>query len=265
MPGNFGTLALRIMSVVGSSLGKGGAVLLHLAGFGDDSEGDSVGPTTESRPRAEDFANGVYARTPSNEMEPSEVVAAELGDDKISIGVLDRDSIRLANFGRSTPYPQPGQRVVAGFGGATLAYERRPGTREDDVVVTVPYQRNGALVPSARHVVKVGDVDGAPGCRIETGRGLRIDLVGDQITVSATGMNQSIRVASSGRVAIESPDVRIGPGAGRQVACVGDMIAGSVAAICASPGSPLVPNPAGTPTVPVAGRIISGSANVRAT
>ncbi len=255
------------MTVVGSSLGKGGAVLHHLAGYGADDESGPAGPTTDQEPRAEHFASGIYDRPPADEFEPTESIVAELGDDRIQIGHLDRDSIRLANFGRSTPYPQPGQRVIAGHGGGTIALERRPGTREDDLVVTLPYQRNAAHFPARRHTIRVGDIAGAPGVSIVTGQGLSITLSGDQIRIEATQPGQSIRVASSGRVSVESPDVRLGPGAGRPVACVGDMITGSLAAIATGAPSPtpIIVAPSGTPGVPFVGRIISGSANVRGT
>jgi hypothetical protein len=72
-----------------------------------------------------------------------------------------------------------------------------------------------------------------------------------------------------GTVIIKSPDVRLGDEtASRQVACVGDIVAGSIkAAVAAAPG-PLLPA-AGSPTptggVPFTGQIISGSPRAKAT
>ena len=74
-----------------------------------------------------------------------------------------------------------------------------------------------------------------------------------------------------GTVIIKSPDVRLGDeNASRQVACVGDIIAGSIHAIVAAPSpQPLLPTPPNTPTptggVPFTGQIISGSPRAKAT
>jgi len=74
-----------------------------------------------------------------------------------------------------------------------------------------------------------------------------------------------IEIKSTGRVTVNSPDVRLGSG-GRPVACVGDFIAGSVRAVSAAPGSPIVavPPSVNTPTggVPFVGQIISGVTGV---
>lgn len=75
---------------------------------------------------------------------------------------------------------------------------------------------------------------------------------------------------SPGPVIIDSPDVRLGDEtASRQVACVGDIVAGSIHAAVALPSvQPLLPA-AGSPTptggVPFAGQIISGSPKAKAT
>lgn len=73
-----------------------------------------------------------------------------------------------------------------------------------------------------------------------------------------------------GTVVIKSPDVRVGDEtASRPVACVGDMISGSIRGLCGGPGSPLVPVPPSAPTpsggVPFVGQIISGSPRAKAT
>ncbi len=70
-------------------------------------------------------------------------------------------------------------------------------------------------------------------------------------------------VKTAGPVIIDSPDIRLGDeGASRPIACVGDMVAGSIKAICSTPGQPLLPG-AGAPTatggVPFVAQIISGS------
>lgn len=74
---------------------------------------------------------------------------------------------------------------------------------------------------------------------------------------------------SPGPVIIDSPDVRLGnESASRQVACVGDIVAGSIHALSTAPGNLIAPA-AGSPTatfgVPFAAQIISGSPRAKAT
>jgi len=78
-----------------------------------------------------------------------------------------------------------------------------------------------------------------------------------------------IEIRSTGPVTVDSPDVRLGAG-GRQVACVGDFVAGSVHGITmvAAAPVPLLPVPPATPTptggCPFVGQIISGVTGVEA-
>lgn len=72
-----------------------------------------------------------------------------------------------------------------------------------------------------------------------------------------------------GQVIIKCDDIRVGDEtASREIACVGDMIAGTLRGLCASPGSPLLPVPPATPSptggVPFVGQIISGTKNAKA-
>lgn len=86
----------------------------------------------------------------------------------------------------------------------------------------------------------------------------------------APGMTFPIYIKTGGRVVIDSPDIRVGSEeASRPIACVGDMVSGSVAALSAAAGFPIVPPPPALPTpsggVPFVGKIISGSARAKAT
>jgi hypothetical protein len=88
------------------------------------------------------------------------------------------------------------------------------------------------------------------------------------ITVLKSG-GAPITVKSDGPVLVQSPDVRLGPGpGGRKVACVGDIVSGSIKALSTAPGSPIAPVPPATPTptlgVPFVGQIISGVSGVEA-
>lgn len=79
----------------------------------------------------------------------------------------------------------------------------------------------------------------------------------------------TVTVSPDGVVSIDSDDVRIGTGAGKPVARVGDLIVGATPGlVCASPGSPCVavPPTAVTPSggYIVTGQIVSGSNGVKA-
>jgi hypothetical protein len=73
-----------------------------------------------------------------------------------------------------------------------------------------------------------------------------------------------IEIRSMGTIVVNSPDVRLGAG-GRQVATVGDLVVGTVHALGAAPGTPIVPGPP-VPGggVQFAARIVSGVSGVKA-
>lgn len=78
---------------------------------------------------------------------------------------------------------------------------------------------------------------------------------------------QTLFIKSAGPVVVDSDDIRVGDETASQpLARVGDMVVGSVRAICAAPGSPILPA-SGTPTatggVPFAGQIVSGSSRAK--
>ncbi len=79
-----------------------------------------------------------------------------------------------------------------------------------------------------------------------------------------------IVLESAGPVIVKSPDIRVGDEtASRAIACVGDIVAGSIKAIVAAPSpQPLLPA-TGAPTasggVPFTAQIISGSPNAKGT
>jgi len=77
----------------------------------------------------------------------------------------------------------------------------------------------------------------------------------------------TIFIESEGPVIVKSPDVRVGDEtASRAIACVGDLVAGSIKALTSTPGNPILPG-AGAPTasggVPFVAQIISGSAKAK--
>jgi len=89
-------------------------------------------------------------------------------------------------------------------------------------------------------------------------------------TIVIASLNGSpIELTSTGRVTVNAPDVRLGAG-GRQVACVGDFVGGSIRGVTLVAGAPvpLLPLPPATPSptggVTFVGQIISGVSGVSA-
>lgn len=83
------------------------------------------------------------------------------------------------------------------------------------------------------------------------------------VHIEVHDLNAPIFIKTPGAVIIDSPDIRVGDeSASRPIAGVGDIITGSLHALCAAPGSPLLPA-AGAPTpsggVPFTAQIVSGS------
>jgi hypothetical protein len=136
--------------------------------------------------------------------------------------------------------PGSGVKAVVGFDDPNNAGTAEPGERRG-------YSRQADGTPAAEYHLKAN---------------------GDVVIRSfvATG---KIYLESAGPVIVKSPDVRLGDEtASRQVACVGDLVAGSIHALTTSPGTPIAPA-AGSPTptlgVPFTAQIISGSPRAKAT
>ncbi|HKY40776.1 MAG TPA: hypothetical protein VJN18_32800 [Polyangiaceae bacterium] len=121
--------------------------------------------------------------------------------------------------------------------------------------------KNQGKAAEGEHRIYSRTVDGQLVCDVWLKR--------DGIHVEVHNQSFPITLKSPGRIVLDSPDVRLGNGeASRQVACVGDMVAGSIKALTTAPGSPIAPA-AGAPTptlgVPFVGQIISGSPRAKAT
>lgn len=81
-------------------------------------------------------------------------------------------------------------------------------------------------------------------------------------------LTAKVFIKTKGAVIIDSPDIRLGDEqSSRPIACLGDMVSGSIKALSTAPGSPILPA-AGAPTptggVPFVGKIISGSPRAKA-
>jgi hypothetical protein len=84
---------------------------------------------------------------------------------------------------------------------------------------------------------------------------------GGSVTVSASG-DSTVNVNAEKAVIIDSPDVRVGKGAGKPIARLGDMVAVTLPAL-ASPSGPVAPV-TGTPPGTAIGQIVSGSPTSKA-
>jgi hypothetical protein len=98
--------------------------------------------------------------------------------------------------------------------------------------------------------------------------------IGDNELSLTLDLNTGIATLKTPTFKVEADSILLGKGAGREVACVGDLVAVTVPQLLsAAPGSPCVPAIAGTPNpayvtaslgTVAAGQIISGRPNVKA-
>jgi len=82
------------------------------------------------------------------------------------------------------------------------------------------------------------------------------------IEINSLAASQPIVIHATGAVQLisDSDDIRLGQG-GRKIACVGDLVVGSMAAIAAGGGAPITPTPVTVANAcPVVGKIVSGLA-----
>jgi hypothetical protein len=104
----------------------------------------------------------------------------------------------------------------------------------------------------------------APGEKRIYGRDSETGLVVNEFWLKNTGEiaitilnGAALTITSDGPVVVDSPDVRVGSGAGRKIALVGDIVQGTLHALSTAPGNPLAPN-----LVPVPGAGISFAAKI---
>jgi hypothetical protein len=180
-----------------------------------------------------------------------------------------------------------------------LAVERRT-TENGEFETIVTYDAGGGDTGTAQHVGAPGDdahpipgVDLAElqetagnGARVVTGytdpknaqktapgerrlysRDEAGELVGEiwlkntgELVIELFRPTAAVRIKTDGPVIIDSPDVRVGRGAGKPIATVGSIVTGTLHGTCGPPGSPLAPGPpipgAG---VPFTAKVVSGS------
>lgn len=145
--------------------------------------------------------------------------------------------------------------------GDTAALQDGAGTGVEQAVGYADTTNRGKSAEGERRLYG-RDSAGAPVCEVWLKRDGSI-----LIKVLKTG-GAPVDIESDGPVSIKSPDVRLGTAPGRQIACVGDLVVGSVRALSAAPGSPIVAVPPAIPTptggVPFSGQIVSGVISAKA-
>lgn len=164
-------------------------------------------------------------------------------DVRVDAGAGDIENVELYQPPGVDAPPLPGD-------GALL--QEAPGT---GVRAAIGFDdpKNEGKALEGEHRIYSRTVDGELVCEVWLKR--------DGLHVEVHEQSFPITLKSLGRIVLDSPDVRLGnEEASRPIACVGDMCAGTLYALCTGPGSPLAPMPAPAPPgVQFVAQIISGS------
>jgi hypothetical protein len=211
------------------------------------------------------------------------IVGDESGVDEngvfVDVTLIPSGDLETANLGSNYVVPggkggsympvHPGDVVLVGFPSGDAGY--------GPVIVSRIWTKTE---PAPDEVYSGQDDDPTkdPLMRVEDGRtyhivakeGATISLVVEgsgAINIAAKGQ-AAINLTGEGVVTVNSPDVRLGDSPGQPIARVGDLVVGSVRALCAAPGSPILPVPPAIPTatggVTFTGKIVSGKVGVKA-
>ena len=188
------------------------------------------------------------------------VVAVER---KVDNGVHMTDVEVDAGAGDTTTaelYQAPGEDALPMAGDSALLQEA-PGSGVKAVVGFDDPRNAGSAEPGERRGYS-RQADGTPAAEYH------LKANGD-VVIRSFVQTGKIFIESAGPVIVKSPDLRLGDEtASRPVACVGDLVAGSIHALSTAPGNPILPA-AGAPTptagVPFTAQIISGSARAKGT
>lgn len=156
-------------------------------------------------------------------------------------------------------YQAPGEDSLPMPGDSALLQEA-PGTGIKAVIGFNDPKNAGKAADGEKRVYS-RQADGAPAVEYW------LKANGDAVIKGYVGSGKLL-IDWPGVVVIKSPDIRVGDEtASRPIACVGDIVTGSIHALCAAPASPLLPA-TGSPTpsggVPFSAQIVSGSPNAKA-
>ncbi len=177
---------------------KTGAVLLNLEGFGSDE--DSTGAKDDVRAGQGAYSGlGLLGRPPTTKDpdEPdllAEALGARTSDgDIIPFAYRDKRILKWLNRGSSTPtVPKRGQIMLAGYGGAFLAFDliETPNGPTNVAVLYVPFDRDSSGVPQKAHMVMLDSTAGNESIALVHASGLALTMTeedgivlrGDQTT-----------------------------------------------------------------------------------
>lgn len=231
---NITPLVLSLVRVVGSSLGKGGKVLYELAGHGYDDDTEEKG--TRER-NLEEFLGvpNFYTRPPADEEQPPEGIAANIGDELITISATAAGPINKANAGTPDPVmPKAGQAVIVGWGGGFMSFEKTGAS--DLFEVYIPAEKNGQGVPTEALSIQVNPA--TKSIAIVHPAGLAITIDEDRGIV--------LRADASTRLVVKPGRIEI---IAAEVIARGSVVLGSTAGV---PGTnlPAIMGPSGIAGVP---------------
>jgi hypothetical protein len=164
----FGTV-FAFTRVLQSSLGDQTASLQYnLEGFGSDD--DSTGKKDDVRDAQQAYSGlGLLGRPPEErDKEDPDLLAEALGARDGDGGVVpfayrDARILKWLNRGSSEPStPKKGQIMLAGYGGAFLAFDYLSGANGPTNIATlyVPFDRGGDGVPRKAHMIAVDTTPG---------------------------------------------------------------------------------------------------------
>jgi hypothetical protein len=189
-------------TVVKSNLSKQtGQPLYDLSGVGfSDDPSDSRG---ESKDGQEVFSSGgvVFRPPPPDKSAPDlfcEAIAARTSDGLVPLVFRDKRIIERINRGGGVA-PKEGQILYAGYGGGFLSFELVTNGTRDQTQLYIPYERNGAGVPTKAHAITLGkDGTGKALVSVVSGEGPRLILLDNKGTLYNAAGNAWVELGPDG-------------------------------------------------------------------
>lgn len=190
------------VTVAKSSLSKQtGQPLYDLSGIGfSDDPTDSRG---ESKDSQEAYGSGgvVFRPPPPDKSAPDlfcEAIAARTSDGLVPVAFRDKRIIERINRGGGVA-PKEGQILYAGYGGGFLSFELVTTGTRDQAQLYIPYERNGAGVPTKAHSITLGkDGTGKPLLSVVSGEGPRLILLDNKGTLYNAAGNAWVELGPDG-------------------------------------------------------------------
>lgn len=161
-----------------------GAVMYNLEGFGSDD--DASGQKDDVRDQQAVFSGlGLLGRPPDEkDSEEPDLLAEALGartsdGEIIPFSYRDKRILKWLNRGSETPaVPKKGQIMLAGYGGAFLAFDLIAGSNgpTNTAVLYVPFDRDSSGVPQKAHMIMLDPTSGNESIALVHASGLAITM-----------------------------------------------------------------------------------------